>query len=149
MSSAARAQAQATSTHRQESCSFKRLSRELHIHPLKRLQGMYMAVSGEPGEPSKLINSFCFKFFWVGGAFGNILIGIVPNSHFGKRRGARDMTIFGSHVASMLAKMYSLIDYFSITGPPNNLQGWFLSFYYCHVDEKSDFVCTTYGGWNF
>ena len=42
---------------------------------------------GEPPRP-----------FSVRGALGNILTNIVPNSHFGKRREARHMTISGSHV---------------------------------------------------
>jgi hypothetical protein len=33
-----------------------------------------------------------------GCALDNILTGIMCNSHFGKRLGARDMTIFESHV---------------------------------------------------
>ena len=31
-------------------------------------------------------------------ALGNILTSIVSNSHFGKRPGARDVTVFGYHV---------------------------------------------------
>ena len=34
------------------------------------------------------------------------------------------------------------------TWPPSYLKGCLLVLYYCHVVEKSDFVCTTYGGWN-
>ena len=39
-----------------------------------------------------------FATFLVCGAFGNILIRIVSNSDFGKRVGARDMTMFAAHV---------------------------------------------------
>ena len=35
-------------------------------------------------------------------AFGNMLNSIVSNSQFGKRPGARDMTIFGFHVGLIL-----------------------------------------------
>ena len=57
-----------------------------------------MVTLGElPLDPSKLINLDIFDFLWVYGALGNILISIVSNSHFGKRPGARDTTIFESH----------------------------------------------------
>ena len=59
---------------------------------------MYMAPLGVPLDPSKPINPIRVGSFWVRGAFGNMLTSIVPNSHFRKRPGARDMTIFGSHV---------------------------------------------------
>ena len=42
-------------------------------------------------------------YFWAllgEGALGDILTRIVSNSYFGKRPGARDMTVFGSSVGS-------------------------------------------------
>ena len=56
---------------------------------------MYMAVLEDLLDPPKLINFIVSEPL---GALGNILNGIVSNSHAGKRPGARDMTIFGSHV---------------------------------------------------
>lgn len=59
---------------------------------------MYMAPLRNPLDPSKPINFIIFGSFCVEGAFGNMLTSIVPNSYFWKRLGARDMTVFGSHV---------------------------------------------------
>lgn len=67
------------------------------IGPFKGTIGMYMASWGTPLDPSKLINLIIFDPFLVCGALGNILTAIVSNYHFGKRLGARDMTIFGFH----------------------------------------------------
>ena len=38
--------------------------------------------------------------FWVYQALGDMLNSIESSSHFWKRPGARDMTIFGSHVGA-------------------------------------------------
>ena len=46
------------------------------------------------------------------GALGDMLNSIVSNSHFWKRLGARDMTIFGSHVGLRIPS----IGYFEVYG---------------------------------
>ena len=51
-----------------------------------------------PLDPSKLSNLIIVGPFWMCGTLGNILTSIVSNSLFGKRPGARDMTMFRSHV---------------------------------------------------
>ena len=51
----------------------------------------------------------------------------------------------GLMLAPMLSKMYILIHDFFVTRPPGHLQAYWFAFYYCHVVEKSDVVCTTYG----
>ena len=51
------------------------------------------------------------------GTLGNILTSIESNSHFGKRPGAYDITIFSPHVGPY--------DFFR-TRPPGNLRAWFL-----------------------
>ena len=43
-------------------------------------------------------------------ALGDIVFSIVSNSYFGKRSGARYMTIFGSHVGPLIPN----IDYFKV-----------------------------------
>ena len=48
-------------------------------------------------EHLKLIISTIFDILWVCEAHDDILCSIVSISHSGKRPGARDMTIFGSH----------------------------------------------------
>ena len=48
-------------------------------------------------DPSKLMLFIIFDTLWVCETLGDILTSRVSNSHFGKRRGARDMTTFGSH----------------------------------------------------
>ena len=65
---------------------------------------MYMAPSESALDTSKLIILNIFVPFWVCGALGNILRRIVSNSHFGKRPGAQDMTMFGSHVGPHIPK---------------------------------------------
>ena len=57
-----------------------------------------MAPLWDRPDPSKLINSIIFDPIWAREVLDNILTSIVSNSHFGKRPGARDMSIFGSHV---------------------------------------------------
>ena len=58
-----------------------------------------MVTSGGPAlDPSKLMNFIILGSLWVHEALGDMLTSIVSNSHFGKRPGARDMTIFGCHV---------------------------------------------------
>ena len=58
-----------------------------------------VSLEGRP-DPSKLIILIRFDPFWVYRALGNILKSIVSNSHFGKRPGARDMTILRCHVGA-------------------------------------------------
>ena len=72
------------------------------IEPLKGIQSVYMAHLGSPLDPSKPINLIIFDFFWV--VIGNMLTSIVSNSRFGKRPGARNMTIFGSHVGAHVSE---------------------------------------------
>ena len=48
--------------------------------------------------PLKLIILVILETFWVYQALGDMLNIIVSNSDFGKRPGARDITIVGSHV---------------------------------------------------
>ena len=45
---------------------------------------------GSSVGPSKLISLIIFDSFWMYGALGDILTSLVSNSHFGKRREARD-----------------------------------------------------------
>ena len=58
---------------------------------------MYMVMSSTP-DPLKLIALVFVEFFWMRGTLSCTLISILPNSHFGKRLGARTMTLLGSHV---------------------------------------------------
>ena len=53
---------------------------------------------GDPLDISKPINLIIFGPFCVREALGNMLTSIITNCHFGKRPGAGDMTILGSHV---------------------------------------------------
>ena len=115
-------------------------------------EGTTRNVYGPPEErrdPLKIFELIIFGLLWVRGAIHNILTSIVSNSHFGNRPIARDMTICWSHVGPRASENVYLIDDFARTRPPSHLQGRFLVFHYCHVDEKSDSVCTTYGGWIF
>ena len=60
------------------------------------------------------MNFMIFESFWVCEALGNILTTIVSNSHFGKRPGPRDMTIFESHVGPHICNIRYLKVYESI-----------------------------------
>ena len=55
--------------------------------------------SGPSLDPSKLINFIILDYLWVYEDLGDILSGIVSNSHFGQRPEDRDMTIFASHAS--------------------------------------------------
>ena len=52
---------------------------------------------GLPLDPSKLIIFITLGSLWVHEALQDMLTSIVSNSHFGKRSGVRNMTIFGQH----------------------------------------------------
>ena len=67
-------------------------------------------------------------------ALGDMLTSIVSNYHFGKRPGARDITIFSIHA------LYHV---------NNKICSLLMIFDYCQVGEKSEFGYTTYGGSHF
>ena len=81
---------------------FSRTKSELHtcliIEPVK---GDRKSVGDSP-HLSKLMNFIILGSFWLGEALVNMLTSIVSNSHFGKRPGARDMTIFGFMLATII-----------------------------------------------
>ena len=60
------------------------------------IKGM-VTSGGRTLDSSKLINLIISGSLWVYEAVGDMLTSIVSNSDFGKRLGARDMTIFGTH----------------------------------------------------
>ena len=57
---------------------------------------MQMLPWGTPGPVET--HEFNFGSFWMCATLGKILTSIESNSHFGKRLGARDMTICVSHL---------------------------------------------------
>ena len=62
---------------------------------------MYIPSWGPPQpRPLRAYSFNYFEPFRVEGSLDNIITSIVPNSLVGKRPGARDMTILGSHVGS-------------------------------------------------
>ena len=65
---------------------------------------MYMAAPGNRPALSKLANFIIFGSVWVKGGLDNILTSIVSNYDVGKRLGARDITICGSHVGSHVSE---------------------------------------------
>ena len=80
------------------------------------------------------------------GALGNIITSIVTNSHFVKWLVARLLIIFGSHVASHVSEHVDSYQLFFPKSAARRFPGPVFFFDYCHMDEKSDFVRTTYGG---
>ena len=51
-------------------------------------------------DPSKPIDLIILDALWKHQALGNLLTSIVSNSRFGKRHGAQEITICGSHFVS-------------------------------------------------
>ena len=68
--------------------------------PLKGLWGCICFPRVRALDPSKLIILSMFDPFWACGALGNILASTESSYLFGKRPGARDMTILGFHVGA-------------------------------------------------
>ena len=95
-------------------------NRTLRIPPtedglsLTLLISKYLGVLSSPFGPYKLNILIILGALWMYRAIGDMLSIIVSNSHFWKRLGARDVTIFGYHVGSHILNSGYLEAYGSI-----------------------------------